>query len=384
MESLHASCAAELQPFKSGDVKMPAEIEKPSPTTKEGADDVKDKTGTEQQANLESPKEGGKATDDLWQVKTEIKEELEDDVHVRSGQDVRVKDENAEEQHESLASCGYEVATEEMVPEQSAKAAKNRDVQKTLRTYGLSSAKQELADGVKVKTERCAEPQVNIESPQKARMEKDNLCPFVKTEIKEEIEDDMTSLSFDCDPPGQDAQVKDENAEEQHESLASCGYEVATEEMVPDQSVKAAKNQTAAEPESKPAAKRRRLTRRDVQKTLRTDRLSSAKQELADGVKVKAERCAEQQVNLESPQKGKMEMDDLWLRVREEIRKQSGLMFAASSQAAGNAMQPSEDDSGASEAHASYQKQEPSETCTEDTAKVIGHEERCWEKRLRG
>ena len=408
MESLHASRAAEPQPSTSGDVKMPAQIEEPSLATREGADGLKDKTGrgAEQQANLESPQKGGKATDDLWlQVKTEIKEEIEDDMRSSSfdfdphGQDVRVKDENAEEQHQNLTSCGYEVATEEMVPEQSVTAAKSqtaaetepkpakrrrltrRDLQQTLQTDGLSSAKKEIPDGVKVKTERCAEQQANLESPQKRMTEKDHFRPFVKTEIKEEIEDDMRSSSFDFDPHGQDVRVKDENAEEQHQNLTSCGYEVATEEMVPEQSVTAAKSQTAAETEPKPA-KRRRLTRRDLQQTLQTDGLSSAKKELPDGVKVKTERCAEQHANLESPQKT-MEMDDLCLRVREEIRKQSGVILAASSQAAGNAMQPSEQDSGSSEAQASCQRhQEPSEHSTQDTAQVVGQEDRCWENRL--
>ena len=142
-----------------------------------------------------------------------------------------------------------------------------------------------------------------------------------------------------------------------------------------------ARSQATAEPESKPA-KRRRLTRRDVQKTMHTEGLNSAKKELPDAVKVKTERCAEQQVKLESPQK-RMEMDDLWLRVREEIRKQSGVILAASSQAAGNAMRPSEQDSGSSEAQASCQRhQKPSEHSTQDTAQVVGQEDRCWENRL--
>ena len=395
MESLHASCAAESQPLTSGDVKMPAETEKQSPATGDGADDVKNKTGRCGQANLESPQVGGNATDDLWlQVKTEIKEEIEDDMRSSSfdcdplWQDVRVKDEDVEEQHQNLRSCGYEVATEGMVLEQSVKAAESqtaaepesklgakrhrltrRDVQET-----LSSAKKELPDGVKVKTERCAEQQVNLESPQKGRMEIDDFQLRVKKEIKEEMKDDMFP-NFDCEFPLQDVRVKDENAEEQHQNPESCGYEVATEEIVPEQSMVPARSQATAEPESKPA-KRRRLTCRDVQKTMQTEGLSSAKKELPDGVKVKTERCAEQQVNLESPQKGRMEMDDLWVQVREEIRKQSGEMFAASSQAAGNAMQLSEKDSGASEAQALYQRQQkPREHSAEETPKVVGHED---------
>ena len=209
----------------------------------------------------------------------------------------------------------------------------------------------------------------------------DDLLLRVKTEIKEEIEEEMRSSSFDCELPLQDVRVKDEIAEEQHQNPKNSGYEVATEEMVPEQSMIPARSQATAEPESKPA-KRRRLTRRDVQKTMHTEGLNSAKKELPDGVKVKTERCAEQQVKLESPQK-RMEMDDLWLRVREEIRKQSGVILAASSQAAGNAMRPSEQDSGSSEAQASCQRhQEPSEHSTQDTAQVVGQEDRCWENRL--
>eukprot|EP00435_Cladocopium_sp_Y103_P069913 s1156_g34.t1 len=189
----------------------------------------------------------------------------------------------------------------------------SRNVKTTKQIEGPSSTTRELADCVTDKTERSSEQAVFPESPQEGRM----------------------FPSFAYDPPLQDARVKDETADEQPQNLTSCGYEVATEEMVPVQSTKAAKNQTAAEPESKPA-KRRRLTGRDVQKTLQTEGLISAKKEPADGVKVKTERCAEQQVNLESPQKERMNTDDLWLRVQEEIHKQSGVMFA------GYAMKPSD------------------------------------------
>ena len=228
-------------------------------------------------------------------------------------------------------------------------------------------ATSEGADGVKVKTERCAEQQVNLESQQKGGEATDDLWLQVKTEIKEEIEDDIRSSSLAFDPDGQDVRVKDENAEEQHPNLTSCGYEVATEETAPEQSMIPGRGQAAAESEAKPA-KRRRLTRRDVQKSLQTEGLSSAKKELPDGVKVKTERCAEEQAYLESPQRGRMEMDELWLRVQEEIRKQSGVILAASV---------------SSEAQASCQRQqEPSEHSTEDTPKVVGHEDRCWESRL--
>ena len=373
---------------------------------KELPDAVKVKTErcAEQQVKLESPQKRMEMDDFQLRVKTEIKEEIEDEMRSSSFdcelplQDVRVKDENAEEQHQNPKNSGYEVANEEMVPEQSMIPARSqaaaepepkpakrrrltrRDLQQTLQTDGLSSAKKEIPDGVKVKTERCAEQQVKLESPQK-RMEMDDFQLRVKTEIKEEIEDEMRSSSFDCELPLQDVRVKDENAEEQHQNPKNSGYEVANEEMVPEQSMIPARSQAAAEPEPKPA-KRRRLTRRDLQQTLQTDGLSSAKKEIPDGVKVKTERCAEQQANLESPQK-RMEMDDLWLRVREEIRKQSGVILAASSQAAGNAMQPSEKDSGSSEAQASCQRhQEPSEHSTQDTAQVVGQEDRCWENRL--
>ena len=59
--------------------------------------------------------------------------------------------------------------------------------------------------------------------------------------------------------PLQDVRVEDETADEQPQNLTSCGYKVATEEMVPEQSMIPARSQATAEPESKPA-KRRRLT----------------------------------------------------------------------------------------------------------------------------
>ena len=261
------------------------QTEGPSSTTRELADCVKDKTeGSSGQEVFPGGAEKGRMEMDdlLLRVKTEIKEEIEEEMRSSSFdcelplQDVRVKDENAEEQHQNPKNSGYEVATEEMVPEQSmiparsqataepeSKPAKRRrltrrDVQKTMHTEGLNSAKKELPDAVKVKTERCAEQQVKLESPQK-RMEMDDFQLRVKTEIKEEIEEEMRSSSFDCELPLQDVRVKDENAEEQHQNPKNSGYEVATEEMVPEQSMIPARSQATAEPESKPA-KRRRLT----------------------------------------------------------------------------------------------------------------------------
>ena len=69
----------------------------------------------------------------------------------------------------------------------------------------------------------------------------------------------MRSSSFDCELPLQDVRVKDEIAEEQLQNPKNSGYEVATEEMVPEKSMIPVRSQATAEPESKPA-KRRRLT----------------------------------------------------------------------------------------------------------------------------
>ena len=49
---------------------------------------------------------------------------------------------------------------------------------------------------------------------EKGRMEMDDFQLRVKTEIKEEIEEEMRSSSFECELPLQDVRVKDEIAEE--------------------------------------------------------------------------------------------------------------------------------------------------------------------------
>ena len=70
------------------------------------------------------------------------------------------------------------------------------------------------------------------------------------------------------------------------------------------------------------AAKRGRLTCRDMQQNMQTGGPSSAKIELADGVKVKKAKNAKQEISFESQAKEKMEMDDLWLWVKREIKEE--------------------------------------------------------------
>ena len=240
-----------------------------------------------------------------------------------------------------------------------------RDMQQTMQTGGPSSAKIELADGADAKKEKRAEQEVKFESQDKEKMKMFNLWLQVKGEIKEEIEQEeqqeqtCKSSSLD-DLTRKEIMMKEEMEEEpKHgeafESLQSQSdhSEVATQKRETEKSNRAANSQTAAEPEPKRVAKRRRLTRRDMQQTMRPGGPSSAKIELADGVKVKKEKSAEQEISFERQDKEKMELDDLWLTVHKKVK----LPFAA----AGHAPKPPESESGTSRVQTSTQQQlEPS------------------------
>ena len=191
-----------------------------------------------------------------------------------------------------------------------------------MQTEGPNSANKEVAEGVKVKKEKSAEQGAELESQYKGGTEMDDLWVRVKKEIKEEIEPDLSPSNFDEATPVQEVGVKEEIEEEQHQDLAGYHSEVATDERVPEQAQKTATVQTPAEPEPKPVTKRRRLTRRDMQEAMQTDGSKSAKKEFADGVKVKKEKSAEQEADLKSPATGGMEMDDLWVRVKKEIKEE--------------------------------------------------------------
>ena len=78
---------------------------------------------------------------------------------------------------------------------------------------------------------------------------------------------------------------------------------------------------------------------------------SSVKIELADGVKVKKEKAAEQNISFERQDKDQMEPDDLWLRVHKEVK----LTFAAANSPAGHAPKPPEGESGTSQVQTSTQ-----------------------------
>ena len=344
----------------------PMQTEGSSSESKEVADSVKVKKekSAEQEEELESAQKGRTEMHDLWlRVKKEIKEEIEPDLkpssfdEAKPVQEVEVKEEIQEEQHQDLACYHSEVAADDRVPEQGKKASTGqtpaepeptpvtkrrrltrRDMQEAMQTEGPNSAKREFADSMKVKKEKSAEQEEELESAQKGRTEMHDLWLRVKKEIKEEIEQDLKPSSFDEAKPVQEVEVKEEIQEEQHQDLAGYHSEVAADDRVPEQGKKASTGQTPAEPEPKPVTKRRRLTRRDMQEAIQTDGSKSAKKEFADGVKIKREK------NVESRQEGRMEMDDLWLQVRKEINRHA-FETSASSSTRGDDAAPAERDS---------------------------------------
>ena len=262
-----------------------------------------------------------------------------------------------------------------------------RDMQQTMQTGGPSSAKIELADGVDAKNEKCAEQEVKFESQDKEKMEMDNLWLQVKGEIKEEIEQEQTCKSSSLDDLTRKEIVMKEEMEEEpkhgeaFESLQSQSdhSEVATQERDIEKSNRAANSQTAAEPEPKPVAKRRRLTRRDVQQNMQTTGPSSVKIELADGVKVKKEKSAEQEISFERQDKEKMELDDLWLKGHKKVNEQSLMTFAAANAAAEHALKTQESESGTSQVQTSAQQQlEPRACGMEDASKSKADEDCFW------
>ena len=315
---------------KRRDMQRLLQIEDPTNGVK-----VKKEKSADQEAGLESQQKAEIEADDLWlRVKKEIKEEMDPDLE-HSSFEVGVKEEIAEEEDQDLTGYHPEVATDHRVLEQSSKAAtgqtatepepkpvakrrrlSRKDMQGPMQTEGSRSAKKECADGVKVKKEKIAEQEAGFESPQKAKIEADDLWLRVKKEIKEEMDPDLEHSSFEVG-------VKEEIAEEEDQDLTGYHPEVATDHRVLEQSSKAATGQTATEPEPKPVAKRRRLSRKDMQGPMQTEGSRSAKKECADGVKVKKEKIADQEAGLESPHKAKIEADDLWLRVRKEVDRQS-------------------------------------------------------------
>ena len=153
-------------------------------------------------------------------------------------------------------------------------------------------------------------------------MELDDSWLRVKGEIKEGIEQEeqeeqgRKSSNLDDLSP-EDIVMKEELEEElKHdeafESLQrqSDHSEVATQERKIQKRDEAATSQTAAELERKPVAKRRRLTRRDMQPNIQTRAPSSEKIELADGVKIKKEKNTEQEISVESQDNRKREDGD--------------------------------------------------------------------------
>ena len=267
----------------------------------------------------------------------------------------------------------------------------------TMQTGGPSSAKIELVDGADAKKEKRAEQEVKFESQNKEKMKMDNLWLQVKGEIKEEIEQEeqqeqtCKSSSLD-DLTRKEIMMKEEMEEEpKHdeafESLQSQSNhsEVTTQKRDIEKSNKAANSQNGGEPEPKPVAKRRRLTRRDMQQPMEIGGPSSVKIELADGVKVKKEKHAEQEIGFKRQDKEKMELDDLWLKVHKKVNEQSLMTFPAANAAAENALKPPESESGINQVQTSAQQQlEPSAFGMEDASRSKADED-CfwvWEMRL--
>ena len=266
-----------------------------------------------------------------------------------------------------------------------------RDMQQTMQTGGRSSAKIELADGVDAKKEKRAEQEVKFESKDKEKMKMFNLWLQVKGEIKEEIEQEeqqeqaCKASSLD-DLTCKEIMMKEEMEEdpkhdEASESLQnqSDHSEAATQVRGIEKSNKAANSQTAAEPEPKPATKRRRLTRRDMQQTMQTGGPSSVKIELADGVKIKKEKSVEQEISFDRQDKEKMEPDDLWLKFLKKVNEQSLMTFAAANAAAENALNPPESVSGTGQLQTPAQQQlEPRACGMEDASKSNADEDCFW------
>ena len=436
MESLEESSAAKQQRLTRRDVQQNMQTTGPSSVKMELADGVKVKKekSPEQEVSFESQDKGEMELDDFWlRVKGEIKEEIEQEEQEEHAckssslddltpEEIMMKEEMEEdpkhdEAFESLQSQSdhSEVATQEREIEKSNKAANSqaaaepepkpfakrrrltrRDVQQTMQTTGPSSVKMELADGVKVKKEKSPEQEVSFESQDKGEMELDDFWLRVKGEIKEEIEQEeqeehaCKSSSLDDLTP-EEIMMKEEMEEdpkhdEAFESLQSQSdhSEVATQEREIEKSNKAANSQAAAEPEPKPFAKRRRLTRRDVQQTMQTGGQSSVKIELADGVKVKKEKSAEQEISFDRQDKEKMELDDLWLKVHKKVNEQSLMTFAAANAAAENALNPPESESGTGQVQTSAQQQlEPRACGMEDASKSKADEDCFWVREMR-
>ena len=230
-----------------------------------------------------------------------------------------------------------------------------------MQTEGPNSAKKEAADGVKVKAEKCAEQEAELESSEKGRTEMHDLWLWVKKEIKEEIERDLGPSSFDQATLVREIGVK----EEQHLDLAGYHSEGATGKRVPERGRKAANGQTPVEPEPKPVPKRRRLGPK------------SAKKEFADDVKVKREK------NIESRQESRMDIDDLWLQIQKDQKEINEHSLNTASSRSSSSIRgydiklPERDSiSHPQKAHQKVEHVEPSE----ETDKSDGHEDHWWVK----
>ena len=106
---------------------------------------------------------------------------------------------------------------------------------------------------------------------------------------------------------------------------------------------------------------------------------SSVKIELADGVKVKKEKSAEQEISFERQDKEKMELDDLWLKGHKKVNEQSLMTFAAANAAAEHALKTQESESGTSQVQTSAQQQlEPRACGMEDASKSKADEDCFW------
>ena len=172
----------------------------------------------------------------------------------------------------------------------------------------MQTLKKDFSDGMlQVKIDKSAKQEADLESRQ--RVEMADLWLQVKKEIKEEMKRNLKPSSLV--EVIMKAVVKKEVKQEHHQDLPSYHSEVFPKDRIPQDSKFA--TGPIAKPEPTPVAKRRRLSR-DIQGRMQTDDPSSAKKEF-DGVKVKTDRSAEQQTELE--------IDDVWRQVKKEIDREA-------------------------------------------------------------
>ena len=277
MESPQAESSAKRRRLTHHDMYVPAWTEGSSSEKKESeCEDVQEDSVRIKKEKVAEPIHGvGK--DVQWlKVKKEIKDDMEQDMKSSSFDDVddvplkevEVKDEmeNDDEGHDRSPQKS------EVAVKQEVRRRLTRKVQVAAWTEGSSSEKKQSEDDrVKIKKEKVAEP-IHF-------VGKDVQWLKVKKEMKDGMEQDMKSSSFDDvdDVPWQEVEVKDEmeNDDEDHDKSPQKS-EVAVKQEV-----------------------RRRLTRK-VHVAAWTETSSSEKNG-DDRVKIKMETIPEHEASFASP-----------------------------------------------------------------------------------